>query len=60
MDQLSTGVPVMIHLETHIKQDEDVSDYRYQQRGLSNNGLSPTNLSHGQSILFFLSLLKLP
>jgi len=33
MDQLSTGVPVMIHLETHIKQDEDVSDYRLDVDG---------------------------
>lgn len=33
MDQLSTGVPVMIHLETHIKQDGDISDYRLDVEG---------------------------
>ena len=33
MDQLSAGVPVAIHLETHIKQDDDVSDYRLDVDG---------------------------
>ncbi|CAJ1226271.1 DUF1934 domain-containing protein [Levilactobacillus zymae] len=33
MDQLSAGVPVAIHLETHIKQDQDVSDYRLDVDG---------------------------
>ncbi|MFC6275469.1 DUF1934 domain-containing protein [Levilactobacillus tangyuanensis] len=33
MDQLSTGVPVAIHLETHIKQHDDVSDYRLDVDG---------------------------
>lgn len=33
MDQLSTGVPVMIHLETHIKQDDNVSDYQLDVDG---------------------------
>ena len=33
MDQLSAGVPVAIHLETHIKQNDDVSDYRLDADG---------------------------